>query len=121
MCSVEDEDLGWAVRCTVFRHQYLVSDVASFIALVSQLIEAWLFTWRRNRRQLTWLAAGRRQHDRISDVQDLLRGAIVCVQLDLGEGGVVFPKLVDHVSPGATPAVDRLVGVAHHGDIARSS
>ena len=60
---------------------------------------------------------GSRDH-RIGHVQNLLRGAVVLVQLHLDRVGVVFDKAAQVAHVGGAPRVDRLVGVAHDGQVA---
>ena len=54
------------------------------------------------------------RNDRIGHVQDLRRGPVVLVQDHVLAGG----ELREALRAGAAPLVDRLVGVAHHEEVA---
>ena len=58
------------------------------------------------------------RHDRVGGVEDELRGAVVLLQLDHRGVGVVALEVEDVLDVGAAPAVDRLVVVAHHAQVA---
>ena len=96
----------------------LGTDPASLVALVGGLKDLDALAVTRAGVEALGLAAGVVGHHRIGRLEDVPGRAVVLLELDHGGGGVVLAEGQDVADVGTTPAVDGLVVVAHHHEVA---
>ena len=97
---------------------YLRTNPAALVALVRRLEHADLLAVTRGGEQMLLLAARVVRHHGVGRRQDMARRAVVLLKTHHLGLGIVLLKVEDVLDVGATPAVNRLVVVAHHHEVA---
>ena len=115
--AVEDRDVVVA-RAGVVQLLYLRADPTALVALVRRLEHADLLAVARGGEQVLLLAARVVRHYGVGRRQDMARRAVVLLKTHHLGLGVVLLKVEDVLDVSAAPAVDGLVVVAHHHEVA---
>ena len=93
-------------------------DAFGFVLVVLALDHADRRTFRMLAPQLLGVQVRVVGDQLVGGAQDALAAAVVLFQLDHAQAGPVLAELVDVFRIGAAPGVDRLVVVAHAGEVA---